>query len=71
MWELIIYEIEGIVNRYFIFLIIAIGLFSYFVDAPFLEQEQSFKEEKMAKGIGITYTVLGTVAIIISIIIIK
>lgn len=54
-------QINNLTNIYFVILIVFIGVFTYFGDAKRFERLGLKKETKIAKGIGITYMILGPV----------
>ncbi|SHH41343.1 hypothetical protein SAMN02745135_00716 [Caloranaerobacter azorensis DSM 13643] len=53
----IINELKEICNLYMVFLIVFIGLFTYFVDGTRLKVKGNIKESNLAKIIGILYMV--------------
>ncbi|QIB27734.1 CLC_0170 family protein [Caloranaerobacter azorensis] len=53
----IINELKEICNLYMVFLIVFIGLFTYFVDGTHLRVKGNIKESNLAKIIGIVYIV--------------
>ncbi|MTI71816.1 MAG: hypothetical protein FH751_16325 [Firmicutes bacterium] len=52
-------QFKSIINLYFVFLVIAIGLFTFFVDGTELKKKKLKKEAIIAKIIGAIYVIIG------------
>ncbi|WP_427337800.1 CLC_0170 family protein [Caloranaerobacter sp. DY30410] len=55
----VINEFKEICSLYMVFLIVFIGLFTYFVDGMHLRAKGNMKESNLAKIIGIIYIIGG------------
>ncbi|MTI48873.1 CLC_0170 family protein [Sporosalibacterium faouarense] len=58
-------ELKSVLNLYFIFIVIAIGLFTFFVDGKKLSKNKLKKDSKIAKIIGLIYMIGGPLIFII------
>ncbi|WDV46007.1 hypothetical protein PV797_21425 [Clostridiaceae bacterium M8S5] len=54
-------QINNIANIYFVFLLVFIGVFTYFGDAKRFKNLGLDKETKIAKVIGVIYMIIGPV----------
>lgn len=61
----IINELKELYSFYMIFLVVFIGLFTYFVDGIHLKIKGNMKESSLAKIIGITYMIGGPIVYIL------
>ncbi|EOD01687.1 CLC_0170 family protein [Caldisalinibacter kiritimatiensis] len=55
----IISELKELFSLYEMFLIVAIGLFTFFVDFQRLRKRRLRKDARIAKGIGLVYLIVG------------
>ncbi|WP_183108818.1 CLC_0170 family protein [Thermohalobacter berrensis] len=61
----IITEFKDLYNLYMVVLVIAIGLFTFFVDKKSLARKKLQKEANLARIIGISYILVGPILYII------
>lgn len=58
---IIINELKSLISFYFVLLVIAIGLFTFFVDGKSFKKKKLKGEEKLAKLLGLIYIIGGPV----------
>lgn len=58
-------EIKDIYNLYIVLLVIATGLFTFFVDSNQLRQDNLYKDSTIARVIGLVYMIAGPLVYII------
>lgn len=61
IFKIFIKQINNIANIYFVLLLVFIGAFTYFGDAERFKALGLDKETKIAKGVGISYMIIGPV----------
>jgi len=64
--KIFIQKIKTIFDFYVFFMILGVGLFSYFFETNNLKQKKLKKEEKFARIIGIVYFILPFVLLLVA-----